>query len=392
MPGGGLFAAALGSFLADGFNRFAGLAAAAPGFARLEADVLAWLAAALGLPPGAHGIFTTGGSLANFSAIVTARHAHLGDDADLREAVLYTSSQTHRSVAKAARLAGLPPRAVRAVATDADLRLDPAALERAIRADRAAGLRPFLIVANAGTTNTGAIDPLHAAADLAAAHGLWFHVDAAYGGLFALCDEGRRRLDGLARADSVAVDPHKGMFLPYGLGALLVRDPAALGAAHRDTAAYLQDLAEDEPLAVQSPADLGPELSRSARGLKLWLPLALHGAAPFRVAVAEKLALAEQLRDGLRSLPLEVPVEPQLSVVAFRRPRREGEPLADWNARNRALLDAIHAPGHVYLSSTMLPTTDGEAFTLRACVLSFRTHAAQIDLALADLRAALGAG
>lgn len=389
VPGGGLYAAALGALLGDAFNRFTGLAAAAPGCARLEADVLRWLAGELGFGAESAGLFTTGGSLANFGAVVSARHHHLGDDGDYRGATLYASSQAHRCVGKAARLAGIPVAGWREVPTDAALRLDPRRLDDLLRADRAAGRRPFMVVASAGTTNTGAIDPLEAVADVCAAHDVWFHIDAAYGGLFVLCDEGRARLAGVSRADSIAVDPHKGMFLPYGLGALLVRDGQRLRAAHRETAAYLQDLEAEDPLAVPSPSDLGPELSRGFRGLRLWLPLMLHGVGPFREAAAEKIALARRFREALRGLPIEVPVEPELSIVAFRLPRRSAESLQDWNQRNRALLAAINRRERAFLSSTTLPTQDGDAVTLRICVLSFRSHAAHIDECVADLVAAL---
>jgi len=389
VPGGGLYSAALGALLGDAFNRFTGLAAAAPGFARLEADVLRWLARELGFGAESRGLFTTGGSLANFGAVVSARHHHLGDDGDYRGATLYTSSQAHRCVGKAARLAGIPTAGWREVPTDPALRLDPGRLDDLLRADRAAGRRPFMVVASAGTTNTGTIDPLEAIADVCAAHDVWFHVDAAYGGFFVLCDAGRERLAGVSRADSIAVDPHKGMFLPYGLGALLVRDGQRLRAAHQETAAYLQDLEAEDPLAVPSPSDLGPELSRGFRGLRLWLPLMLHGAGPFRDAAAEKLALARRFREALRGLPIEVPVEPELSVVAFRLPRRAGEALAAWNERNRALLAAINRRQRVFLSSTTLPTQDGDAVTLRLCVLCFRSHAAHVDQCVTDLVAAL---
>ncbi|TNF29907.1 MAG: aminotransferase class V-fold PLP-dependent enzyme [Deltaproteobacteria bacterium] len=390
VPGGGLYAAALAALLGDGYNRFTGLAAAAPGFARLESDVLVWLAGELGYEATAAGLFTTGGSMANFGAIVTARHHHLGDTGDYRDVAFYTTDQAHRCVGKAARLAGLPTRSHRVVPVDRALRLDPRRLDDAIREDLADGRRPFLVVASAGTTNTGAVDPLDEIGEVCAAHGLWLHVDGAYGGCFALCAEGRARLGGLARADSIAIDPHKGLFLPYGLGALFVRDGARLRAAHAETAAYLQDLADPDPLAVPSPSDYGPELSRDFRGLRLWLPLMLHGAAPFRAAAAEKLALAQRFREALRALSVEVPVEPELSVVAFRAPRRRGEPLAAWNARNQALLDGINRRGRVFLSSTTLPTEDGDALTLRICVLSYKTHAEQIDACVEDLRAALG--
>jgi len=389
VPGGGIPASALAQLIAASLNRFTGLAAAAPGFARLEHNVLTWLAAELGYDQRARGLFTTGGSMANFSAVVTARHHHLGDDGDYRGASLYMTAQAHRCVGKAARLAGLPSSALREVAVDAALRMDPRRLDAAVRADRAAGRRPFLVVASAGTTNTGAIDPLDEIADVCAAHGLWLHVDGAYGGCFALCEAGRLRLGHLSRADSIAIDPHKGLFLPYGLGALFVREGERLRAAHAETAAYLQDLSEPQPLEVPSPSDLGPELSREYRGLRLWLPLMLHGAAPFREAAAEKLDLARRFREAIRPLPVEVPVEPELSVVAFRLPRLPGEDLGHWNARNRALLRGINRRDRVFLSSTTLPAEDGDAVTLRICVLCYRTHAEQIDRCVEDLSAAL---
>ncbi|MCB9732861.1 MAG: aminotransferase class V-fold PLP-dependent enzyme [Deltaproteobacteria bacterium] len=391
VPGGGLFASALGSFVGAAYNRFTGMAAAAPGFARLEADVLAWLAAEVGYDDrGAAGLFTSGGSMANFSAVVTARHDRLGDDGDLRAATVYASREAHRSVAKAARLAGIPPHNVREVAVDAAFRMRPDALSAAIDADLAAGRRPFLVVANAGSTNTGAIDPMGALAAVCATHGAWLHVDGAYGGAFVLCDEGRAKLAGLDRADSITLDPHKGLFLPYGLGCLLVRDGARLRAAHSEDAAYLQDLAAAGE-AVPSPADHGSELSREYRGVKLWLPLMLHGAGAFRAALAEKLTLARRFRDGLRDLPLEVAVEPELTVVAFRCALRAGEPPGARNRRTQALLDAVNAAGHALMSSTLLDAADGPALTIRCCVLSYRTHAEHIDQALADVRAAVGA-
>lgn len=397
IPGGGLFASALASFVGAAYNRYTGLAAAAPGFARLEADVLAWLAAEVGYGPGAAGLFTSGGSMANFSAVVTARHDRLGDGGDLRTATVYASREAHRSVVKAARLAGIPPRNVREVPIDRTFRMRPDALEALMDADLAAGCRPFLVIANAGSTNTGAIDPLTPLAEACAARDAWLHVDGAYGGAFVLCDEGRAKLAGLERADSITLDPHKGLFLPYGLGCLLVRAGARLRAAHSEDAAYLRDLATGDgsdtaPEPVPSPCDYGPELSRDYRGVKLWLPLVLHGAGAFRAALAEKLALTRRFRDGLRGLPLELAVEPELSVIAFSCARRPGEPLPARNGRTQALLDAINGAGRAFMSSTFLDSPDGAALTIRCCVLSYRTHAEHIDEALADVRAALAAG
>jgi aromatic-L-amino-acid decarboxylase len=392
IPGGGLYASALADLAANVLNRYTGIAAPAPALVALEADVLSWLAREFGYGGEASGLFTTGGSLANWTAIVAARHAAFGDTGDFRQATAYTSSQGHHSVAKALRLAGIPPENLRAVEVDGRYRLDAGDLERRVLQDRRAGLRPFLVVAAAGTTNTGALDPLERIAALCRSESLWMHVDGAYGGAFVLCAEGRQRLAGIERADSITFDPHKGMFLPYGTGCLLVREGRTLRAAHAESAAYLQDIARDPDL-PESPSDLGPELSRDFRGLRVWLPLMLHGAAAFREALAEKLELARDFHRGLlrlreAGLRLEVVDEPQLSVVPFRLQRDPGEGLQDWNRRNAALNEAINARGRVFLSSTLLPGEGGAVFTLRVCVLSFRTHAPRIAQALEDVAGA----
>ena len=394
IPGGGLFGAALADLVADCLNRYTGMPAPAPALFRMEQDVLSWLCRSFGYGPDARAVFTPGGSAATLSAVVTARHQAFGDSGDFSRAVLYTSTQAHHSIAKAARLAGIPARMLRRVTVDADFRMIPAALAAAVAEDRAAGLQPFLVVAAGGTTNTGAVDPLPEIADLAARHNLWLHVDGAYGGAFVLTERGRARLRGIERADSIAFDPHKGLFLPYGTGCLLARDGAALRQAHHLAAEYLQDLGDAAAEVSWSPADLGPDLSRDFRGLRLWLPLMLHGARAFRDALDEKLQLADRFTAGLVQLqeagvPLEIVARPQLSLVAFRLTRGRGESLGHWNERNRALLAAVNNGQRVHLSSTLLASDDGPAFTLRACVLSFRTHAAHIDEALADLGAAV---
>lgn len=398
IPGGGLYAAALADFVANAFNRFTGRMDMAPALARLEEDVLSWLARAFGYDERARALLTPGGSLANLTAVITARHAHFGDTGDFRGAAVYTSSQAHHSIAKAVRLAGLGTAALREVAVDQRFRLRPDALAEAVAADRRAGARPMLVIAAAGTTNTGAIDPLGPIADICAREGLWLHVDGAYGGAFILCEQGRQRLAGIERADSITFDPHKGMFLPYGTGCLLIKDGAALQAAHHMQATYLQDLDRPgriDPTAIPwSPADLGPELSRDFRGLRLWLPLMLHGAGAFRDALAEKIALAERFTAGLEAMaaagaPIEIVARPELSLVAFRLARRPQEAQAAWNDRNARWMDAINARQRIHISSTRLPADGGEAFTLRVCVLSVRTHAATIEHALEDLRATL---
>jgi aromatic-L-amino-acid decarboxylase len=392
IPGGGIYTAALADFVADCLNRYTGMSAPAPALFRLEQDVLSWLCRSFGYGPDARAILTPGGSLANLAAVVTARFDRFGDGGRFDDAIVYTSTQAHHSVAKAVRLAGIPPGNVRAVAVDERFRMRVDALATAIREDRDRGASPFLVIAAAGTTNTGAIDPLAAIADVSAQERLWLHVDGAYGGAFALCDQGRARLSAIERADSITFDPHKGMFLPYGTGCLLVRDGQKLRRAHHLGAEYLQDLEADST--SWSPAELGPELSRDFRGLRLWLPLMLHGAGAFRDALSEKLALADRFVDGLDALvaagaPIEIVARPQLSLVAFRMAQKPHEPLSEWNARNAAFLSAINAKNRVLLSSTLLAVPGGNAFTLRICVLSFRSHARHVDACLEDVAAAI---
>jgi aromatic-L-amino-acid decarboxylase len=381
IPGGGIPTAAVADLIADATNRYVGVWTAAPGLAQIEADVVSWFAGIVGYPEAARGVLTSGGSISNFSAIVTARREKLPPD--FLSGTLYVSDQTHHSVAKAAMLAGFPPANVRSIRSDPAFRVRLDALSERVAADRRAGMTPFLVVGNAGTTNTGAVDDLGALADFARAEGLWFHVDGAYGGFFALTDEGRTILAGIDRSDSVILDPHKGLFLPYGTGCLLVRDGGALKRAHALTAEYLPAMREEEEFV--DFCQISPELSRDWRGLRVWLPLRLHGLARFRENLREKLALARAAADALRRMPeIEILAEPQLSIVAFRRvwPGRGTE---ETNAANRRILDAVNARGRVHVTGTML----GAVFAIRICVLSFRTHRDRIEMAIEDLRAAI---
>ena len=365
IPGGGLFTASLGDLLATGINRFVNLWSTAPIVAQIEYNVVRWLCDLFGYPEASRGILTSGGSMANFSGIVAARKANLSED--FLDGALYVSDQVHTSVTKAAALAGFPERSVRIVPTTPELRMDVDRLRDMVGTDRRAGLRPFLVVASAGTTNTGAVDPIADVADLAAEEGLWLHADAAYGGFFQLTERGKAKFRGIDRADSITLDPHKGMFLPYGTGSLVVRDGERLREAHFAGAAYLQDLAgEDE---IPNFSEYSPELSRDFRGLRVWFPLKLHGVSAFREALDEKLDLTRVLYDGLHEIAeLELPWEPELTVVPFRFRDRGDEP-------NKRLLERINASQRVFLSSTVV---DGR-FTIRACILSHRTHRDRVE-------------
>ena len=283
LPGGNLYESALADFLAAVGGRYSARASVAAGAVRVENEVLAWLARVLGMPAGCAGNLTSGGSLANFIALVTAREAAGVRALNVPRTVVYATEQAHHSLAKGLRIAGLGETLQRCVPMDAGYRMDAGALAARVAVDRAAGLTAWLLLASAGTTETGAIDPLAALAEVAARERLWLHVDAAYGGLFALTESGKRALAGLERADSVVVDPHKGMFLPWGVGAVLCRDRAAMQAAFAFEASYIPDRASLEQ--ELSPTHVSPELSRPFRGLRVWLPLALLGTRPFAAAL-----------------------------------------------------------------------------------------------------------
>lgn len=374
IPGGGLFTSALAEMLARTFNRYTALADMAPALVAMEDSVLRWLGGQFGFPDGATGLLTTGGSMATLSAIVAARYDRLGEH--FSDGTLYVTNHSHHCVAKAAHIAGLPMARIRTVPTTEHLRMDPTAAAEMIAADRAAGLRPFLLVGTAGTTDTGAIDPLDELAELTRRERLWFHVDGAYGGFFQLTGRGRSAFAGIDAADSLVLDPHKGLFLPYGTGALVVRDAATLRGAHAGGGHYLQDL--DPGGDLPDYAHLGPELTREFRGLRLWLPLHLHGVAAFRDALDEKLDLAARAHRALADDPLlDVPWEPDLSVVAFRL--RHGD-----DTDNQRLLERINATQRIVLSSTRI---DGR-FILRLCILSHRTHADRLTEAFDIIHAA----
>jgi aromatic-L-amino-acid/L-tryptophan decarboxylase len=381
IPGGGLFQSAVADLIADSMNRYTSIYTTAPALARLEANVIDWFCEIAGYPKEARGTLTTGGSLANFTALFTARRERLPDN--FLSGVIYASREVHHSMAKGALLAGFPERNIRSIATDERFRLRVDALEAAIAQDRAQGLTPFLIAASAGTTNTGAVDPLEELADVAERERLWLHVDGAYGGFFLLTKEGKRTLRGIERADSIVLDPHKGLFLPYGTGAVLVRDGQALRRAHALTAEYLPQMQSDPDLV--DFCLYSPELSRPFRGLRVWLPFKMHGAGAFREQLEEKLALTKLAADRIRAMEgMEILAEPQLSLFAFRLAPPGVDDPAELNRLNQKLLERVNARQRVFLTATTL----AGRFALRICVLSFRTHRDRMEEGLEDLEAA----
>ena len=368
IPGGGLFHSGLGDLLAAVSNKYAGFAPAGPGAVRIENACVDFLKRVVGYPEGAAGTLTSGGSIANLTAIVVAREARDPDGG-----AIYTTRYAHYCVDKALKIAGCGRLPHRRIATDDNTRMRPEALRAALEQDVADGVRPWLIVASAGTIDIGAVDPLVEIAAITRGFGAWLHIDGAYGGLFALCDDGRARLAGLELGDSIALDPHKTMFLPYGTGALLVRDGDLLSRAFSHDADYIRPFGTSD--VGPSPANQSIELTRHFRAMRLWLPLQLAGVNAFKAAQTEKLALARYFHERLSEIDAIDPgPEPELSVVAFRH--RDGDEASE------RLLAHLQQEGRIMLSGTRL---DG-SFRLRAAILCFRTHVEHVDIAIEAIR------
>ena len=381
IPGGGLFPSALGDFIAAVSNRYSGVAFAGPGAADMEGTLLRWMCRLVGYPETASGDLTSGGTMATLSALVTARDAHGIDYRAIPRACVYMTAQAHHCVGTALKVAGLKDVQRRIVPMDKRFRMDARVLRSMVAEDAEAGLQPWLVVGSAGTTDTGAVDPIMQLAKIAQEFGLWFHLDAAYGGFFILTDEGRAVLKGLGHADSIVMDPHKGLGLPYGTGAVLVRERRHLANAFHYYADYMQDAipAERSLDGPYSPADYSAELTRHFRGPRMWFPLRLFGLAPFRAALSEKIWLARYFhREIGKTEGFEVGPDPELSIVTFRYlPAKD-----DANEFNRRLVEAVHRDGKVFITSTQVNGVN----TLRLAVLNFRTHLEQVDYLLNLLR------
>jgi glutamate/tyrosine decarboxylase-like PLP-dependent enzyme len=365
VPGPNNFVGVMADALAAGFNVFAGAWAPASGPAALELVTVDWLRQICRLPDGAGGLFVSGGSMANLTALAVARHVMLGGHTE--NAVIYYSDQTHSSIVRALGVLGFKPEQIRRLPTGADYRLEMRELHRQVALDHAAKLRPFCVIANAGTTNTGSVDPLPEISGYCREENMWMHVDGAYGGPAMLCEQGRMQLHGIELADSLSLDPHKWLFQPFETGCVLVREARWLKETFHVQPEYLKD---SEPGEEEiNYRDHGIQLTRSFRALKLWMSLKTFGVEAFRRAIEHGIAMAELAEKLLRESGMwEIVTPAQLAIVSFRY-THDMLPEVAADIVTRRLVDDLLADGFALLSSTTLRGR----IALRLCTINPRT-------------------
>ncbi len=377
------FPAVVGDWIATGYNFFAGVWPVAAGPNQIEMVVLEWFRQWMGMPEGSSGVLTSGGSGANLTALVAARHKAIEKGSDIRKLTVYASAQAHSSVVRAAWIAGIARDNVRTVAMDDLFRIDVADLKRVVAKDRAAGLEPFVVVASAGTTNTGSVDPLNDLADYCGSESLWLHVDAAYAGFAALSEEGKAMLRGIERADSLTLDPHKWLFVPFECGCVMVRDPAVLSDAFRIMPEYLKDVEPGEE--EVNFADRGEQLTRYSRALKIWMSVSYFGTDVIRSeidAAMDRARLLESLVAQSRDFESLCPA--QFGIFCFRA-RPKGIAEGAFDGLNERINAKVVSEGRFLISSTRLHGN----FSLRMCTLGFRTTDDDIRELFAALERAL---
>jgi len=368
VPSPSNFVGALADALAAGVNPFVGTWFGGAGPAEIELVTIDWLRSFCGLPEEAGGLFVSGGSVANLTALHAARYARLELRGEpMERADIYMSDQTHSSVERALRVLGFRQEQIRKLPADDDFRLSVGALERAIAADRAAGRLPFCVIANAGTTNTGAVDPFPELAALCRREGLWLHGDGAYGAATRVSERGRRALAGLEEVDSLSLDPHKWLFQPIEIGCVLLRDRRLLHDAFTIHPEYLQDVHRDTE--AVNFCDYGVQLTRGFRALKLWMTIQVFGLEQIRVAIERGFELAELAERELRNdARWEVLTPAQMGIVNFRFtvPGRTDEEL---DLLQQEIMDDLRAEGFALVATTRLRGRS----VLRFCTINPRT-------------------
>lgn len=371
VPGPGNYISTMAECLAAGFNVFNGTWIGGAAAAQIELTVVDWFREICGLPGSAGGLFVSGGSIANLTALATARHHLLGED--FSGGVAYCSNQTHSAVDRALRVLGFPAERLRRLPVDARYRMDMEALRKAVGEDRAAGLRPFCVIGNAGTTNTGAVDPLDGIAEFCSSEGLWFHIDGAYGASAAICERGRAELTGLGEADSIALDPHKWLFQPFETGCILVRDRKLLRDTFHILPEYMQDTVRE--LKEVNFCDYGVQLSRSFRALKVWMSFMVFGRQAFEAAVEHGFEMADHAEQSISKRADWVVTSPATMGITTFRFAPNGVPPGDQDRLTLEASKRLHASGEAMVSTT---TLQGRT-AIRMCPINPRTTAADVD-------------
>ena len=378
----------LGDLLAAAADQNVGGWTLSPMATEVERQTVRWLAELVGLPAGAGGLLVSGGNMANIVCTIAARAAKAGWDVRERGVAaegapglrLYASAETHTWVQKAADLCGLGTAAIRWVPTDDGLRMRVDALRQLVAEDLAAGHRPFMVVATAGTVSTGAVDPVREIAELGRAHDLWLHIDGAYGAPAAALPDAHPDLRAIALADSIAIDPHKWLYVPVEAGCVLVRDPEALRRAFSYTPPY-SHFADVEAEPRVNFYEYGPQNSRAFRALKVWLTLRHAGREGIARMIADDIALAGRMHEAAAAHAPELELGAHgLSIVTMRYVPRDLAARADdageyLDALNQALLERLQADGECFLSNAVL----GGKFFLRGCIVNFRTQRRDVD-------------
>jgi len=366
IPSPSNFVSVMADALAAGFNPFAGNWLEGSGPAQIELVTIDWLREMCGLPETAGGLFVSGGSMANLTALAAARRVTLDERSD--DAVVYFSDQTHNSIGKALRVLGFAREQIRALPSDENFRLPVESLRRAVSEDRADGKRPFCVIANAGTTNTGAVDPLNQLAELCERENLWLHVDGAYGAAACLSERGKRLLTGIERADSLSLDPHKWLFQPFEIGCVLARDARLLKNTFHTMTGILEDTkrAEEEEINYY---DYGVQLTRGFRALKLWLSIKTFGAAAFREAINRGFEMAEFAESLLRQSDCWRVISPAAFGIVTFIFVAEGCSESEISEIHRRMVGAMAQDGFAFANSTALR---GQT-VMRLCTINPRT-------------------
>jgi len=390
ISGAGTVPGAAADLIAAGLNQNAGGWRLSPAATEIEQHLMGWFAQRLGMPEGSVGYVVSGGAMTNLIGLTLARSRHAGWD--VREdgmragpqLTVYASTEVHDKVDRAAQMLGIGNAGVRHVETDNQLRMDVNALRAAIEADLAAGYRPIAVVGTAGTTGTGAIDPLAAIADICSEYGLWFHADAAYGGGAALTDPLRHLFEGIDRADSVGFDPHKWLYTPHAGACILVRDPAILREAFAVDASYIVTDNDQTGWGVDI-YELSPQFSRPFGALKIWVSLLAHGWEAYEERIAHDVVLANYLHRLVIEHPeLEPMADPGLSITCFRYVPENLTGHADTpeylDLLNERLMFDLQLGGNVFPSNAIIKGR----FALRSCIVNFRTEADTMDELLSE--------